>query len=331
MKDRKKWIDILRAISMILVVFGHSVPQRAWFFHVVTPLKIPMFFAITGYVFNDCDGKIGKFLKKILFRLVIPWISLGVILQIPALVTGGIGAFGRKCLGVLDGKLFWYMPCCIIAEIIWFFALKATKKWQYLTALSACLFAGGYLLNTYAPELLIVNCALTCILYVSFGYAYKMLEEKIRKIKHCVIAAFALLYISVTTLSFFFNDRRSMDVHILKYPHLWYAIPTIALGIFVMFSVFGRLRLDNERLFSFIGKNTLVIYLTHGAFLEVFAKLLKIAELTKMNIWIRGPLATVFALAGTLVLAMIIDKICPVLSGKGKQNITKCDKRGKLK
>lgn len=319
MKDRKKWIDILRAISMILVVFGHSVPQKAWFFHVVTPLKIPMFFAITGYVFNDCDGKIGKFLKKILFRLVIPWISLGVILQIPALVTGGIGAFGRKCLGVLDGKLFWYMPCCIIAEIIWFFALKATKKWQYLTALSACLFAGGYLLNMYAPELLIVNCALTCILYVSFGYAYKMLEEKIRKIKPCVIAAFALLYIAVTTLSFLFNDKRSMDVHMIKYPHLWYAIPTIALGIFVMFSVFGRLRLDNEKLFSSIGKNTLVIYLTHDTFLRVFALFLKFAGLSKMNIRIIGPLATVFAIAGTLILAKIIDKFCPILSGKSKK------------
>ena len=323
METRKKWIDILRAISMILVVFGHSVPQRAWFFHVVTPLKIPMFFAITGYVFNDCDGEIGKFLKKILFRLVIPWAILGILQAVPSWINGGITAFIERCFLLILGKALWYIPCCIIAEIIWFFALKGTKNTVCLGLLAAMLFAIGYLLGTSILNIRIVGCAMTCVLYIYFGYVFKACEEKIKSIKPFILAIIAVCYVAVTTLSFFFNDKRSMDVHILKYPHLWYSIPTIALGIFVMFSIFGRLQFDYDKIFSYIGRNTLPIYLMHESMLVIGNHLIKMVGLNNLSIWVRGPVKTVFALLVTAVLAFVFERFCPILVGKSKRKSEK--------
>lgn len=52
-KKRIEWIDALRALAMVLVIYGHQVPDLTGFFVFTSPIIITLFFAITGYVFNE--------------------------------------------------------------------------------------------------------------------------------------------------------------------------------------------------------------------------------------------------------------------------------------
>ena len=49
---RKGWVDALRGMAIILVVYGHSAKGFSEYFLFTSPIKMPLFFAISGYVFN---------------------------------------------------------------------------------------------------------------------------------------------------------------------------------------------------------------------------------------------------------------------------------------
>ncbi len=52
MSNRKLWIDCLRGIAILFVLYGHLVQGWNDYFVFTSPIKIPLFFVITGYVFN---------------------------------------------------------------------------------------------------------------------------------------------------------------------------------------------------------------------------------------------------------------------------------------
>ena len=48
-RERKLWIDALRALAMLFVIFGHQVGNYIPYYVFTSPIKIPLFFMITGY------------------------------------------------------------------------------------------------------------------------------------------------------------------------------------------------------------------------------------------------------------------------------------------
>ena len=68
MNSRKEWIDGLRALAMLIVMTWHisNGINSQWLFSLITaPIMIPLFFSITGYVFNDCEGNQKLFYTKL--------------------------------------------------------------------------------------------------------------------------------------------------------------------------------------------------------------------------------------------------------------------------
>ena len=64
---------------MILVIFGHFCPEWSEYFVFTSPIKIPLFFAITGYCFNFRDGDALSWIRNILRKLVLPWLILSLV------------------------------------------------------------------------------------------------------------------------------------------------------------------------------------------------------------------------------------------------------------
>ena len=77
--QRKSWLDALRAMAMLYVVFGHQAQWCEAFFLFTTPIKIPLFFAISGYLFNYYNGQQVLFFKNCFFKLVFPFFFLVTI------------------------------------------------------------------------------------------------------------------------------------------------------------------------------------------------------------------------------------------------------------
>ena len=54
--SRKGWVDALRGLAILLVMYGHCVDNMVGYFVFTSPVKMPLFFAITGYVFKLNEG-----------------------------------------------------------------------------------------------------------------------------------------------------------------------------------------------------------------------------------------------------------------------------------
>lgn len=72
------WIDVAKAIGIILVVIGHALTPKTYIHRIIYQFHMPLFFMISGYLFNE--SKINKltFLKKVK-SLYVPYISVNLI------------------------------------------------------------------------------------------------------------------------------------------------------------------------------------------------------------------------------------------------------------
>ena len=135
-RKRKYWIDALRGLAMVFVIFGHHCPEFNEYFVITSPIKIPLFFAITGYVFNERNGDTKSFLKNLFWKLIIPWLFLSLLplKVLNAVIHLSAASAWRYIYEFISGGVLWYMPCCILAEVIQFFARKFCKGYsRYIT------------------------------------------------------------------------------------------------------------------------------------------------------------------------------------------------------
>ena len=76
LKPRKNWIDGLRGLAMLFVLYGHLAGGWTEYFVFSSAIKIPLFFAITGYVFKVRSGRSLEFIKNL---LIIYYIFLSIV------------------------------------------------------------------------------------------------------------------------------------------------------------------------------------------------------------------------------------------------------------
>ena len=108
--NRKAWVDGLRALAMLFVIFGHQVHGMTPYYVFTSPIKIPLFFMITGYVFNDGRTSSRDFFKNLFLKLVIPWLCLTLPFIIIKIPFRGINFFVDESYKLISGKTAWYMP-----------------------------------------------------------------------------------------------------------------------------------------------------------------------------------------------------------------------------
>ena len=154
--NRKLWIDGLRALAMLFVIFGHQASGHTGYFVFTSPIKIPLFFMVTGYVFNDKRASVRDFFRNLWLKLIIPWLCLTLPFHLIRIPFKGMRALVELPYRMLSGEIAWYMPCCIVAEIIWFFIRKYARK-ESSTCLGALIV---FALGIVAGYLNILNFAM---------------------------------------------------------------------------------------------------------------------------------------------------------------------------
>lgn len=118
-EQREDWVDILRGLSVFLVITGHL--YTGYLYHlVVNPVKMPLFYFLAGYVIKP-----GKPLKDVLFsRLKTLFIPLFVFSLFPArafyylFVLKNTQTFNSYLLGFVDGSINWF----IYSFFVWLFS-----------------------------------------------------------------------------------------------------------------------------------------------------------------------------------------------------------------
>lgn len=270
-KKRLAWVDYLRAFAMLLVVYGHQVPYWNEFFVFTSPVKLPLFFAISAFVFNE-DTDLKTFFRKLLQQIIVPWLVLTVTPRLVLLPFRGLSWFGQQVWNILSGKAYWYMPCLIIAEILWFFILKNKKKAEWLVyALPIILFIAGCIANRCGVmRICMIDTALTSECYFMVGYFYRHYREKIRRVvKKQIVLIWGVLYIALGVASILLYPGKCIDVHLVQYYSYPISLSMIVIGLLLLFEL-GDAFLNKYPLkwLGFVGKNTLVTYIFHAGIIS---------------------------------------------------------------
>lgn len=317
--NRLEWIDALRGLAMLLVIWGHIARTEHLFFLLTSPFKMPLFFAIMGYVFNDRKGDTIAFFKNLLMRIIVPWLILSLIwLKIGYAILGGNPErIPRLIYDLFSGESFWFMPCCVICEVITFFLRKFVKeiKLQYLVM--AVLAVIGLIMSRYGiGDFAMINVALISQIYMLFGYWFKNCELTIRnRMGTKQILAVSGLYAALIVFSAIAFPGKVMNVHTSRYYSYPLCFFLVFASLLVLFTAVPAIKRFSKWLL-FVGQNTLVFYILH-----VYARL----AIQKAFSVIGYPLSQGFfdylirfilVCVMMTIAAMVINRYLPFAAGK---------------
>ncbi|MBR4241028.1 MAG: acyltransferase family protein, partial [Eubacterium sp.] len=147
------WIDIAKGIGIICVMIGHLnfgyFKSFVYFFHV------PLFFFLSGFVFESKNIKPIDFIKKEVKRFVIPYyfwaffyFFLGSLL-LNFVISGELSFAFKEILKYLFmGKksTIWFLSALLSTQVFSYIFIKAfNDKRKYLILISVVMYAIGYI------------------------------------------------------------------------------------------------------------------------------------------------------------------------------------------
>lgn len=132
--DRIKDIDVAKGIGIILVVLGHNIPVESRLFNYIALFHMPLFFMLAGYFFNLHGEGFNKFIKKLSFRLLIPYAVFTVLIY-PLFamkysdLTNGIKEAVLSIRGqIIYNHPIWFLTALFVVQVIYYFVKKMDQE-----------------------------------------------------------------------------------------------------------------------------------------------------------------------------------------------------------
>lgn len=152
MKQRILWIDWMKVLGMLAIVYGHF---HTSYYEFVYTFSVPLFFAISGFL-SKREQSYHTFLKKVFWNLVIPMLGISIINYCIEIVCNGISMSPISfvvnfLLGMHDaiGEL-WFVYTLIILKVI----LQYIKNERLLLAFVPIALLIAWSLDNYDITLL---------------------------------------------------------------------------------------------------------------------------------------------------------------------------------
>ena len=335
--NRITWIDELKGLAIILVMFGHAIfpdilKVELYSFH------IPLFFFLSGYVFSIKKyNNFREFLKSKIRSLIIPLLSFSIFIFVFDFVVRyliletisiqnllfEIPGFFIQIRGTFLGGSLWFLTCLFVSEIMFYFIIKITKndktKIFLIIVISAVV---GAIYFKYINKLLpwAIDAALTAIFFLGIGYLSKEFKEKVDKI---VDVRIAILLVIINVSSAYFNYKvsgSSVDLYACRQGNVvLYYIESIT-GIYMCISI-KRLIKDNKSLLN-MGRNSLIYYCMHGSLFILFTSILSsFTSIENCSFMKSLCIGLIMVLLATLIISIVskfINNKCPFILGKKK-------------
>ena len=267
---RLKYVDIMRGITMILVVYGHMAGEKA-----VTPLsgitlalRMPLFFFISGFiaykdaVFWNKQNYCNRLLNKSRVQLI------------PTFVFWGIYSIFIQVIVFPAG--YWFTLTLFVIFAIYFTtSFFLHKKGDKPILITMAMLAG--LLVVFRSQILAflpnskyycINEVATYLGFFVFGLCFRKYQVKCHKVlaQHGIIAGLFIAFTALYYVSYYY-DGISFSATAQRY---LLGLP----AIFIFYNYFYIHReywaLDGwiSRKLQFIGRRTLDIYMLHYFFIQ---------------------------------------------------------------
>jgi acyltransferase len=186
------WIDWLKALGIIAVVFGHIASGSALTIWIYS-FHMPLFFAVSGYLLkpDHLSEPLGVFGKRVLIRLLPAYLTfggLGILHTFALASTGGvigspIAETGRSAIGLLLGSdrwsqfplnpgVLWFFPALIMGQITFFLVLKIKNIWACAIVVIICFSVG--VLSNHIPTPWSLGSAFVALPFIILGHWFRV-------------------------------------------------------------------------------------------------------------------------------------------------------------
>lgn len=280
LKERNEYIDYLKGITIFLVVLGHCWTLSKPSFWFIYRFHMPLFFCISGYLFNN-KKSYKEFLVSKIKSLILPYciffvlsyaltkIFLNTNIELKKTIISFF-ANGKYCRTV-NNFAIWYLPLFFIASNLFFSISKIKNKKIY--GLIIFIFGiisvpfSNWLINTpyneYTPFSMQVLPA--AIFFMGIGNIVMLIKDNYLKSfsneKYIIafIVSIALFFVGII-LSF---NNQDEIISITTYKYL------IAALFIIPFIIIITLKNENK-IITYLGRNSLFIFGIHRPIIGIF-------------------------------------------------------------
>ncbi|MCI8376151.1 MAG: acyltransferase [Lachnospiraceae bacterium] len=326
--ERKKYIDVLRGFAMISVVLQHAINTgSSSLMRVLLTYHMPLFFFISGILMQGQDYRKISFtvhFNKLVKSIVFPIMTYTFIQGITRIIIDGlIQRIGFPNLWVLLGPLLnWFLVTLLLMKLIcWakYRLLNGNKAIIYLIA-EILLFC----LCTYT-KIKYVQMTLCALIFGDFGYILKPYIEKV------YYSEFKTRYIGKIIRGGVFGLSMTLTIILSAYntPIFMYMnqygnkIAFILIGLLGIIAFVDLSFVFKESVFlNFIGKNTMIIYVTHFSVYRYLREIVWEYLYDSTSLQSEFPYYWILFLAAMVLqfpIIYIANRFFPVLFGKRKK------------
>ena len=313
---RIEYVDIFRAIGIILMIMGH-IGFGGKFDFFIHAFHMPMFFLISGYFFKN-NEKIQLFLKKKAKTLLIPYISFGIIhFILYCIMKHNIEIDALKHLlfvntdGLPIAGALWFLTALFFADVFYYYINKVKNPFKPILIVIIAIF--GNLAVKILPFRLpfALDAAFTGVGLMYIGNLIKIYKNNkyVNKILNmnnlCTVILFliSIFLISVNT----YINMRIGEYGIL--PLFWINAILSSL-IILLFSKKMNKYLNNniKEFFVSIGKNSIIYLCLNQIVISVINKIINIIRCNNINSFV-----TLLVKLIELIIVMVVLWICNII------------------
>lgn len=270
MNRRSSEIDIIKGISIILIILSHTTTSNDMLRNFLFSFHVPIFFVISGYFYVNNKEKI--------IKRVVLWGSLYLLLTIvdiicvyffsPSYFTKDILINGFLCI---DNQLIfnspkWFLLVLAEIEVFYYYIYACKVKIKMLLCILAIILTNYVHMNLIFG----VQMIFSSWLFFSVG---DMLKPFIKKLNNDISKKNGFMFIACICACLLWltsqaNGEVSIQASKFGNCYLLFFINAF-LGIFVLWIISNKIK--SNKMLEFIGKNTLTFmclhyYLVRGIF-----------------------------------------------------------------
>lgn len=285
MKQRMESIDIIRGITILLVVIAHS-PDNFIGNSILKNFRMPLFFIVSGYLFSYIKyNKNFKLLLRDKFRtLIIPYFAFsilgGLLWSFKHIVIDYDFSFTELLYGIINANgvfikgntPIWFLNCLFFTTIFLYIGLRFTNGVNKSRQCLLIFFGFGVIGSLICRFIWLpwsIDVALVAALFMFIGFNLKQ-QNLLQKIPLNVTS----LTIGILCFSFSSLSNVVIDMNGRVYGNLILFYLSGISGSFIVYWIIEKILIKFfflNAMLKNIGKESLIILGFHAIFIPILA------------------------------------------------------------
>ena len=326
--ERIPWVDYVRFFSIFLVILFHTPPQLPILDgKVIINLRIPLFFCISGFLFNIAKyGNFGEFFKHRGRQILVPYVTFfvlfyGLWLLVGRRLSGDDTLWWQPVVDFVKGEphevlgTFWYLSCLLVMQVLYYVMQRLLPpRWVFPTSLMLSVAA----INCPLENVWHVWNAMVYMPFYAFGNSFKRYLRGVEFTsprRTMVLLLMGVLSIVVMVLSVYIEEKNTMNV-------VKIACGVVTIPTYISLAKWLAGKWGRNRVIELVVMNG-TVYLAFQnhmiGFVKVMLEKMFYVGVMEQNLWLKIVVPLV-VMAGIFPFAIIVHRYMPWMLGKKRSS-----------